>query len=156
MPMMMRPPGEVQSLSRQPNEGMIRYAIRRALTGPESELMGLVNPLAIGSVITKAPKALSAADELAKLVRGMGGAFGDDVAKAVPNVTSRAVNASGESAASLESMRRMAAAKQAGRQAVRRRPSGAYEPFVGDPSDVVPNPGDQLGWLTNGIFERIR
>lgn len=156
MPLMMRSAGEIQSLQRQPNEGMIRYAIRRALTGPENELMGLVNPMAFGSVITKGPKAIGAIDELAKLVRGLGGTFGDDVVKAVPKVTQRALNASGESAASLESMGRMAAAKQAGRQAVRRRPSGAYEPFVGDPSDITPNPGDQLGWLTNGIFERIR
>jgi hypothetical protein len=151
MPAMLNLPGyDANALKRQPDEGMIRYAIRRALGGPEAEMMGAVSPLAM------AAKAPSATGALANLVRQLGGSFGDDMAKAVPNVTSRAVNASGESAASLESMRRMSGMKQAGRQAVRRRPSGAYEPFVGDPSDVTPNPGDQIGWLTNGIFERIR
>jgi hypothetical protein len=80
--------------------------------------------------------------------------YGDDVAEAAPVRPRVANNASGESAASLESFGRRAWEARSGRKAVRVQPGGKRSPFIGEPGDVRLNPGERMAYeLPDGTLE---
>lgn len=67
------------------------------------------------------------------------------------------LNASGESAASLEALNRLASEKAAGMQRVRMGPGGKTTPLIGpDAVDIVPRAGEAIGYLKDGLFQLLQ
>jgi len=95
-------------------------------------------------------------DLLDDALRGLR-ATGDDAIEVVdPRAATAAVNASGESAASLEALGRRAWEQQTGRRLVRLDRGGRETPWIGEPGDVRANPGERIGYRhPDGRFEEI-
>jgi hypothetical protein len=149
--------------------------LKNAVTDPAQDFM-IANPMSVGSAVVKAaPKAAGLVDDtLGALKRARTPAPADDMddwmaaaeralgGKSVSLVDEAAsapfkVNASGESAASLESMGRKAWEKTTGRRPVTIDRAGRETPFVGEIGDDALNLGSQRGYrYPDGRFERIK
>lgn len=134
--------------------------LKNAVTDPALDVMG-TSPIAVGTAIAKAPRAIggmmSMQDEMMRALRGAR-TVADDVVGVVDEASQLGprINASGESAASMESLGRRSWERATGRQPVRIDRAGREVPFIGEIGDVRPNPGERLGYrYGNGRFEEI-
>ena len=137
--------------------------LKNAVTDPANDFM-ISNPMAIGGAIVKAApkvaqvanKGFSMQDEMMRALRGARTAA-DDVVGVVDDASDVGprINASGESAASLESLGRRGWEKMTGRQPVRIDRAGRRTPFIGEPGDVRPNPGERIGYMVGDRFDEL-
>lgn len=135
------------------DEGLMSYAVRKALNDPNLDVMGLATPLQVGDDALRALKALgmTVADNVPTGRRA--GTLGSVVGKTVNNASLEA----GRGGASAEALGRAAAERAAGKQAFMRGPGGVMRPYVGDAADAVVNPGWEVGYrLPTGGWEKIR
>lgn len=164
---------------RNPNDPYWKQALtalKNAVTHPANDFM-IASPMAVAGAMVKAPRVISGAagliddavrlartggvhslqDEMFRALRGARTAA-DDVVGVVDEASQLGprINASGESAASLESLGRRQWERATGRQPVRIDRAGREVPFVGEIGDIRPNPGERLGYrYGNGTFEEI-
>lgn len=134
--------------------------LKNAVMDPAQDVMG-TNPMAVGTAIAKIPRAIAGAfsmqDEMMRALRGARTAA-DDVVGVVDEAAQLGprINASGESAASLESLGRRNWERASGRQPVRIDRAGREVPFIGEMGDIRPNPGERLGYrYGSGRFEEL-
>jgi hypothetical protein len=82
---------------------------------------------------------------------------GRGAAPALEVVGQGGLNASGESAASLEALSRLASEKAAGLQRVRMGPGGQVTPLIGpDAVDIMPQAREAIGYLQDGVFKLLQ
>ncbi|MBP8272984.1 MAG: hypothetical protein KAY59_01055 [Acidobacteria bacterium] len=162
MPIMNRPDLPAPT-PRNPNDPYWKQALtvlKNAVMDPAQDVMG-TNPMAVGTAIAKIPRAIAGAfsmqDEMMRALRGARTAA-DDVVGVVDEAAQLGprINASGESAASLESLGRRNWERASGRQPVRIDRAGREVPFIGEMGDIRPNPGERLGYrYGSGRFEEL-
>lgn len=165
MPVALRP-GSPAPSPRNPNDPYWKQALtvlKNAATDPALDVMG-TNPMAVGGAVIKAApklaqvasKGFSMQDEMMRALRGAR-TMADDVVGVVDDAADVGprINASGESAASLESLGRRGWEKMTGRQPVRIDRAGRRTPFIGEPGDARPNPGERIGYLVGDRFDEL-
>lgn len=138
-------------------------ALKNAVYDPANDFM-IGGPMAVGSAFMKtapkvaqvAGKGFSMQDEMLRALRGMR-TVADDVVGVVDDAAELGprLNASGESAASLESLGRRGWEKATGRQPIRIDRGGKRTPFLGEPGDVRPNPGERIGYQMGDRFDEL-
>lgn len=130
-----------------------------ALVGsdPRDQLAATVHPLTMAEAPVRRAATAGAhwlGDAAEQALRGLRGEA-EDVVHLDPRAGA-ALNASGDSAASLESLGRRGWERTTGRELVRMDRSGRATPFIGEPGDIVPNPGERIGYrLPDGSFEEV-
>jgi hypothetical protein len=123
---------------------------RAGVRAAESAMPAMAGLERAGSQVSRAMPPKNALKDLEEMFA----LYGDDVAEAQPVKAAIQNNASGESAASLESLGRRAWEAKSGRKAVRVQPGGKRTPFIGEPGDIRLNPGERMAYeLPDGTLE---
>jgi hypothetical protein len=131
-----------------------------ALVGsdPNDQLAATLHPLTMAEAPIRRGAQAGAhwlGDAADRALRGLRGEADEAIHTLDPRAGA-ALNASGDSAASLESLGRRGWERSTGRQLVRLDRSGRATPFLGEPGDITPNPGERIGYrLPDGTFEEV-